>query len=112
LKGAGLDDIAARVEEAAVHALDDLWGVNGQAVHPSFEPRASEIVAREVLRLKARPHGAVEDQHAFAQRVKERRSISRPHRRDVTRERLRDTLANRPFSFEETLFGTTPTPPR
>jgi hypothetical protein len=30
---------------------------------------------------------------------------------DVTRERLRDTLANRLIRFEETLFGTTPTPP-
>ncbi len=112
LKRAGLDDVAARVEEAAVHALDDLRGVNGEAVHPSFQPRAAEIVARQVLRLQARAHGAVENQHAFAQRVKERRSISRPHQHDVTRERLRDTLANRPFSFEETLFGTTPTPPR
>ena len=53
----------------------------------------------------------IENQHAVTQRVEERRLISARHSDDVTRERLRDTLANRLIRFEETLFGTTPTPP-
>ena len=110
LKGAGLDDVAARIEEAPMDALDDLWGVDREAVHPAFQRRAAEVIAGERLRLQAGAHGAVENQHTLAQRIKEGRSISRPHHHDVTRERLRDTLANRPFSFKETLFGPTPTP--
>ena len=79
------------------------------SIHPSSRGTA-EIVDAGVLRLQAGTHRAVEDEHALAQRVEERGSISGRHRDHVTRERLRDTLANRPISFEETLFGTTPTP--
>jgi hypothetical protein len=86
--------------------------VDRETVHPSFQRGPAEIVTGEGLGLQAGAHRTVENEDAFAQRVKEWRSISRPHVNDVTREGLRDTLANRPFSFEETLFGTTPTPPR
>ena len=81
------------------------------SIHPSSAAPPKSSIG-EGLRLQAGTHRTVENEDAFAQCVKERRSISRPHGNDVTRERLRDTLANRPFSFEETLFGTTPTPPR
>ncbi len=112
LEGAGLDDIAARVEKSSMHPLDDLRRVQHEAVHPSFERGAAEVVDGRVLGLQARAHRAVEHEHAFVERVDERRSTSARHAHDVTRERLRDTLAHRPFRFEETLFGTTPTPAR
>ena len=68
------------VEEAAVHALDDLRRVDGETVHPSFQRGTAEIVDARVLRLQAGAHRAVEDEHALAQRVKERRSILGRHR--------------------------------
>jgi hypothetical protein len=95
-----------------VHPLDDLRRVDGETVHPPFQPGPPEIVDARVLGLEAGSHRAVENEHALAQRIKEWRSICGRHRDDVIRERLRDTLANRPISFEETLFGTTPTPSR
>ena len=93
-----------------MHTLDDLRRVDGETVHPSLQRGTTEIVDAGVLRLQAGTHRAVENEHTLAQRVKERRSVLGRHRDHVTRERLRDTLANRPISFEETLFGTTPTP--
>ena len=63
-----------------MHALDDLGRVDGEAVHPSFQRGAAEIVAAEGLRLQAGAHRTVENEHALAQRVEEGRSISRPHR--------------------------------
>ena len=98
------------VEEAAMHALDNLGRMDGETIHPTLQRGPAEIVDAGVLGLQAGSHRTVEDEHALLQRVKERGSISGRHRDDVTRERLRDTLANRPISFEETLFGTTPTP--
>ena len=80
LEGAGLDDVASRVKETAVHALDDLRRMDGKAVHPSLERGTPEVVDARVLGLQAGPHGAVENEHALAQRVKERRSISCRHR--------------------------------
>ena len=94
-----------------MHPLDDLGRVNGETVHPSFDRGTTEIVDAGVLSLQAGTHRAVENEHALAQRVEERRSIPGRHRDHVTRERLRDTLANCPISFKETLFGTTSTPP-
>ena len=92
-------------------ALDDLWRVEHQTVHPSFEPLSPEILDAGILELLTRAHRSVKNEHAIAERVEEWRSISARHAHDVTRERLRDTLANRLIRFEETLFGTTPTPP-
>ena len=76
LEGARLEDIASRIEETAMNPLDDLGRMEHETVHPSLEPRATEVIDRRVLELLARPHRAVENEHAVTERVKERRSIS------------------------------------
>ena len=62
-----------------MHALDDLRRMDGEAVHPSLQRGTAEIVRARVLGLETGPHGAVENEHALAQCVKEWRSISCRH---------------------------------
>ncbi len=112
LERAGLDDVAPRLEKSAVHPLDDLRRMDGKTVHPALQPGSAVVVDAGVLGMEAGAHGAVKDEHTLAQRVEEWRSNRGGHRDHVIRERLRDTLANRPTRLEETLFGTTPTPSR
>ncbi len=79
LEGAGLDDVASGGEESSMHVLDDPRRVERETVHPSLERRATEVVDAGVRGVQAGPHGAVEDEHALAQRIDERRSILARH---------------------------------
>ena len=79
-----------------MHAFHDLRRMDGKAVPPAFQPGTAEIVDGGVLGVEHGTHGAVKDEHAVAHRIEEWRSKRGGHRDHVTRERLRDTLANRP----------------
>src|ERR1700686_949939 len=62
-----------------MHLFDDPGCVEHQAIHPAFERGSAEILAGRVRRLQARAHGAVENEHALRECVKERGREFRCH---------------------------------
>ena len=67
LECAGLNGIAAHLEERSVHALDDVGGIEDEAVHPALERRAAVLFECGVLGMQAGAHGAVDHEHAALQ---------------------------------------------
>ena len=65
LEGAGLHDVAADGEERLVDRLDDVGAREHQVVVAPLERSPAEVVGRQVVALDARPHRAVEHEHAL-----------------------------------------------
>ena len=62
----GLDDVAADLEERAVHLRHQVGPRLDEPLVAPFELGSAEVVGAEPEQLQVRPHGAVEDDDALA----------------------------------------------
>ena len=69
-EGVGLDHVAAHLEEGAVQLRDEVGTGLDEHLVAALEVGPAEVVRPEAEQLQAGAHGAVEDHHALAQRLK------------------------------------------
>ena len=70
-EGGGLDRVDARLEVLVVHLVDEIGPGEHEVLVAALERGAAEVVGTEVLVLDPGAEGAVEDEHALAERVEE-----------------------------------------